>query len=305
MWTGPSYGQAKSDEGTADGLEMNRERERNGDGTSSVVTLPSVVVARRSRQREGTRWGGQFFGLGNSPSGLDKQFLCSASVLSLDEEKRALAGKATGRPSLGKKFGEVAEPFVPHRGASSTMPQKRNPISSEVVLAASKLLRANASLGLDAMVVDFERATGPWHLEWVAIPEAFVLSVGALHQTAFAMGGLVINTDAMNTILCSTKGLIVGEAVMMGLAPFFGRQPAHDIVYAACKTAIESSRPLLDVLVENHEVTGEVSQQQLAQLCEPVNYLGAAQHMVDDILELSKNQRRYIGTLTPPEDKTD
>lgn len=62
------------------------------------------------------------------------------------------------------ELGEVSEPFVPHRGASSTMPQKRNPISSEVILAIFKMLRANASLGLDAIVVDFERASGPWHL---------------------------------------------------------------------------------------------------------------------------------------------
>jgi 3-carboxy-cis,cis-muconate cycloisomerase len=35
---------------------------------------------------------------------------------------------------------------------------------------------------LDAMVQDFERATGPWHAEWMAIPESFVLTAGALHQ---------------------------------------------------------------------------------------------------------------------------
>ena len=39
------------------------------------------------------------------------------------------------------EFGEVYEPFVKGRGASSTMPQKRNPISSELMLAASKAVR--------------------------------------------------------------------------------------------------------------------------------------------------------------------
>ena len=34
------------------------------------------------------------------------------------------------------ELGEVSEPFVPHRGASSTMPQKRKPISSEVILVS-------------------------------------------------------------------------------------------------------------------------------------------------------------------------
>ncbi len=74
------------------------------------------------------------------------------------------------------EFGEVAEPFVPGRGASSTMPQKRNPISSELMFAAAKMLRERAALMLDGMMHDFERATGPWHLEWSAVPESFLLS---------------------------------------------------------------------------------------------------------------------------------
>lgn len=170
--------------------------------------------------------------------------------------------------------------------------QKRNPISSEVILAASKLLRANAGLGLDAMVVDFERASGPWHLEWVAIPEAFVLAGGALHQTNFALGGLVVNTDAMMTNLCSTRGLIVGEAVMMGLAPFVGRQPAHDIVYEACRESIESRRALLDVLRERPQVTDKVPEDKLAGLCDPTNYFGSSQLMVDHMVHV-------VGTRVP------
>lgn len=89
----------------------------------------------------------------------------------------------------------VQEPFVPHRGASSTMPQKRNPISSEAMLAASKLLRNHASAAQDAMVADFERASGPWHLEWVCVPEAFCVASGALAHAEFALGGLCVDTE--------------------------------------------------------------------------------------------------------------
>lgn len=182
------------------------------------------------------------------------------------------------------ELGEVSEPFVPHRGASSTMPQKRNPISSELVLAASKLLRANAGLALDAMVCDFERASGPWHLEWVCVPESFVYCSGALHQATFALGGLVVNVSAMATNLASTRGLIAAEAVMMGLASYVGRQPAHDVVYEACRTSIETSQPLLDVLLDNETVSSKISAEELAKLCDPLNYMGSATRMVDDVL---------------------
>ncbi|KIX03014.1 3-carboxy-cis,cis-muconate cycloisomerase [Rhinocladiella mackenziei CBS 650.93] len=202
----------------------------------------------------------------------------------------ALVGGSLGKIAYdlilmsSNELGEVSEPFVPHRGASSTMPQKRNPISSEVILAASKLLRANAGLVLDAMVADFERASGPWHLEWVAVPEAFVLVVGALHQTNFALNGLVVNTGAMMKNLLSTQGLIVGEAVMMSLAPYVGRQQAHDLVYEACKQSIESDRPLLDILKERSAITDQVHEGKLKELCDPANYLGASQLMVDEVL---------------------
>ncbi|CAI7606688.1 unnamed protein product [Penicillium discolor] len=202
----------------------------------------------------------------------------------------ALVGGTLGKIALdvmimsSNEFDEVSEPFVPHRGASSTMPQKRNPISSEVILAASKMLRANASLGLDAMVTDFERASGPWHLEWVAIPDAFVTAVGALHQTNFALGGLVVKVDSMRRNLYSTKGLIVGEAVMMGLAPHLGRQGAHDLVYEACKSAIEQNRTLLEVLEEIPSLAGITTPEQLAAFCDPLKYMGASQLMVDGMV---------------------
>lgn len=184
------------------------------------------------------------------------------------------------------EFGEVSEPFVPHRGASSTMPQKRNPISSEVIVAASKILRANAGLCLDAMVTDFERASGPWHLEWVAVPESFVVAVGALAQADFALSGLVVNVNQMECNLNSTRGLIVAEAVMMELASHIGRQKAHDLIYEACKATIEKGgdATLLETLSATETVSQSMPHDRLVELCNPTRYLGAASRMVDAVL---------------------
>ncbi|KAK1007469.1 hypothetical protein LTS01_002697 [Friedmanniomyces endolithicus] len=204
----------------------------------------------------------------------------------------ALVGGSLGKLAMdlmvmsSNELGEVSEPFVPHRGASSTMPQKRNPISSEVILAASKILRANAGLCLDAMITDFERASGPWHLEWVAVPESFVVAVGALSQAGFVLSGLVVNTQQMERNLDSSRGLIVAEAVMMDLASHIGRQQAHDLIYDACNKTIEAGEgtSLFDVLSQDERVTGAISTAKLAGLCKPANYLGAAGRMVDDVL---------------------
>lgn len=182
------------------------------------------------------------------------------------------------------EFAEVYEPFVTGRGASSTMPQKRNPISSELMLAASKGVRQQAGLMLDAMVQDFERATGPWHAEWLAIPESFVLAAGALHQAKFALGGLEVDTAQMRRNLGLSRGLIVAEAVMMALAPHTGRQQAHDLVYAACRTVNERGGTLAEALAAVPEITAHFDIGAIARLTDPANYLGAAPQMVDRVL---------------------
>jgi 3-carboxy-cis,cis-muconate cycloisomerase len=182
---------------------------------------------------------------------------------------------------------EVFEPFVTGRGASSTMPQKRNPISCELIVAAAKIVRGNVGLMLDAMAADHERATGPWHLEWVALPEAFIAAGGALRQARFMLEGLIVDAGRMRRNLDLTGGLIVAEAVMMALARHTGRQAAHDIVYGACRAALEQGTTLLQALEGRGEVTRHLAPERLAELVEPENYLGATQAMIDRALATS------------------
>ncbi len=193
---------------------------------------------------------------------------------------------------MATEIAEAFEPFEAHRGASSTMPQKRNPISSEVMVANSKAVRQHGGLMLDAMVQDFERATGPWHIEWIAVPEVFILTAGALAQARVMLEGLVVDEARMARNLAMTQGLIVGEAVMMGLAPFIGRTEAHDIVYDACRAAITSGRALADVLGENSAVSAHLSQAAIARLCNPGDYLGVAPQMVDRVVEHGNRNRK-------------
>src|SRR5262245_38724274 len=179
---------------------------------------------------------------------------------------------------------EVYEPFVKGRGASSTMPQKRNPISSELMLATAKAVRQHAGLMLDASIQDFERATGPWHAEWIAVPESFVLTAGCLHQAKFALGGLIVDEAQMAKNLDISRGLIVAEAVMMGLAPQLGRQEAHDVVYDACRRANEQHISLKDALSSDPKVTSGIDSATIDRLTAPGNYLGLAPEMVDRVL---------------------
>lgn len=185
---------------------------------------------------------------------------------------------------MQSETGEVLEPFVQGRGASSTMPQKRNPISSEMMLAAAKIVREQHSAMLDAMVQDHERATGQWHVEWQVLPTAFIIASGGLRAAREVLEGLEVRADAMEKVLATTQGLIVAEAVMMGLAPHLGRQVAHDVVYEACREALNAQKTLLDALLADRRVSGVLSENQLRDLVEPANYVGAAPEMTRRLL---------------------
>jgi len=183
------------------------------------------------------------------------------------------------------EIGEVLEPFVEGRGASSTMPQKRNPISSEMMLASAKIVREQHSAMLDAMVQDHERATGQWHVEWQALPTAFIIASGGLSAAREVLEGLEVRPDAMANVLDTTKGLIVAEAVMMGLAPTIGRQVAHDLVYECCREVINSDLTFEAALLAREEISSAISVDEIRRLVSPANYLGSAPEMTEALLK--------------------
>jgi 3-carboxy-cis,cis-muconate cycloisomerase len=183
---------------------------------------------------------------------------------------------------------EVYEPFHEGRGSSSTMPQKRNPISSVYITALTAVVRQQVAALLEAMVEDHERATGPWEIEWIVLPEIFCFAAGALAQTEFVLKGVQVDEKKMRANLDLTKGLIVSEAVMMGLGPYLGRQYAHDLVYDICRQVVATGRPLVELLAENTEIAKHLDRHALEKLCDPANYLGEAGAMVDRVLATTR-----------------
>ena len=201
-----------------------------------------------------------------------------------------LLGGTLGKLSMDVKLlmqtevAEVFEPFHHGRGSSSTMPQKRNPISSCYIHAQISVVRQHAAALMDAMVADHERSTGPWEIEWIVLPETFCLMAGALKQSRFVLEGLEVDKEAMRRNIDMTHGLVMSEAVMMGLGPFMGREAAHDLVYDICIQASQQRRHLLDLLCENKQINQHLDRAALAKLCDPANYLGQSGVMVDRVL---------------------
>jgi 3-carboxy-cis,cis-muconate cycloisomerase len=180
---------------------------------------------------------------------------------------------------------EVAEPAgTGQRGGSSTMPQKRNPISCAYITACAGVVRQHIAGLLTAMGSDLERATGPWEIEWLVLPEIFCYTAGALAQAKFMLAGLEVHPESMLRNLQITDGLINTENVMMALGPKMGREIAHDKIAAICVEVAKGKGRLIDLLAADAEIAKIFDRAALEKLLDPRSYVGLSAAMVDRVL---------------------
>jgi 3-carboxy-cis,cis-muconate cycloisomerase len=182
------------------------------------------------------------------------------------------------------EVGEASEPAEAGRGSSSTMPQKRNPVACNFIVACAAAVRQNAAALLESMVQDHERASGPWLVEWVTLPEIFLAASGALYHARKLTDGLYIDEQRMRENLGATGGLISAEAVMMAVAPHLGRDRAHELVSEISRRSVAQKKSFLDLLAERGEISQHLDRASLEKLLDPANYLGLSGEMVDRVL---------------------
>jgi 3-carboxy-cis,cis-muconate cycloisomerase len=187
------------------------------------------------------------------------------------------------------EIGELREPAGKNRGGSSSMPQKRNPVACAVVLSAAMRVPGLVSTALAVMVQENQRGLGGWHAEWEVLPEIAGLAGGALHYLTNAVSGLEVDATRMRENLETSRGLIYAEAVVMALAPDFGKSEAHHLVELACEKATVTHTHLREILLAMPAIRAYLSAERLAQLFDPRKYSGASEQMIDAVLAAAKN----------------
>jgi 3-carboxy-cis,cis-muconate cycloisomerase len=185
---------------------------------------------------------------------------------------------------MQSEVAEASEPAAPGKGGSSTMPQKRNPIGCEVVIAQARGAQALVPQVLGAMAHEHQRGAGPMQLEQLALGQILLLSHGALATLVPIAEGLVVDAARMRRNLEAGGGLIMAEAVMMGLAPHLGRGMAHDVVHHACEVALAEGVHLSDALGRDGRVAAVLDGAAIARLTDPAGYLGSAGAFTDAVL---------------------
>ena len=182
------------------------------------------------------------------------------------------------------EIGEVREEGGHLRGASSTMPQKENPVGSEAVVGLSILAAQHAGTLLAAMQGTHERAAGEWQAEWDALPLTCAAAAGALAGARSVVAGLGVFPERMRANLDEEGGSIMAEAAMMAVADVVGRADAHALVSEASSAARREGLSLQSALEQVLEPDILTAIAPLADLLEPASYLGETDEIVTNAL---------------------
>ena len=178
------------------------------------------------------------------------------------------------------EIGEVREEGGHLRGASSTMPQKANPIGSEAVVGLGILAAQHAGALLAAMQGTHERAAGEWQAEWDAVPLTCAAAAGALAGARRVIAGLEPFPGRMRENLDGQGASIMAESAMMALADVVGRADAHDLVSEAASTARSEGLTLRDALERTLEPEILAAIPPLDDVLDPGSYLGETDAIV-------------------------
>jgi 3-carboxy-cis,cis-muconate cycloisomerase len=164
------------------------------------------------------------------------------------------------------EIAEVFEPSGAGKGGSSTMPHKRNPVSSIAILANAQRVPHLVATILSAMTQDHERATGAWHSEWETLADIIQLTAGAVRQAVTMTDGLEINTAQMLKNIEATNGLIFAENISLALAEKIGKTEAHHVVEQLCKESMLSNKHLKIIALQHNIVSQHLTKPEIEAL---------------------------------------
>lgn len=193
------------------------------------------------------------------------------------------------------EIGEVREPGGHHAGASSTMPQKINPVLAESTLGLGAAAVALAPALHRAAEAGHERSAGEWQIEWHILPQIATLASSALVTMTTLLEGLQVLDQRMSDNLLADNSLLMAEAYMIVIAERIGRERAHDLVYDASTEARKSGRTLAEVLATNPALSGGELEQIKAS-----DYVGEAGRVVEMSVLRWQELRREVQLAADP-----
>jgi adenylosuccinate lyase len=179
------------------------------------------------------------------------ELLTALAILGGTLERVAVEVRHLQRTEVAEAF----EPFASGQQGSSAMPHKRNPILAERVTGMSRLLRADALVGLENMALWHERDISHSSAERFVFERALGVAAYATRTLADILDGLEVDADRMRHNLEQLGGMVYSEAVLLAMvAKGADRQAAYRLVQGAAKRAWSNDATFREALLTDPAV---------------------------------------------------
>ena len=184
-------------------------------------------------------------------------------------------------------IGEVSEAFDSKKQVgSSTMAQKKNPITSENIGGLARVVRSMLYTSYENNLQWHERDLANSSAERIILPQFYLLLEYILIKSNNVFSNLYVNEERMKLNLETAGGLPMAEAFVIALGKTdLGSQEAHELVRTITMEAEEKGTTFADAIKDNKEVKKYLSSNEIEHCLEPQNYTGHSEEIIDKVLD--------------------
>lgn len=169
---------------------------------------------------------------------------------------------------------EVEEAFGKGQKGSSSMPHKRNPITSENITGCARLLRGYMVSAYENVALWHERDISHSSVERVIMPDATTILHYALHRFAGLIENLVVFPDNMRENMERTYGLYNSQRLLNQLIDAgLSREAAYDLVQPRAMQAWEERRSFREIVLADPAITAHLTREAIEAAFDPTYHL--------------------------------
>lgn len=207
--------------------------------------------------------------LGLSPAPISTQtlqrdrhayYLSTLALIGSTMEKMAVEVRHLQRSELR----EAEEAFRKGQKGSSSMPHKRNPVSSENITGCARVLRGYMVTAYENIPLWHERDISHSSAERIILPDATTLLDYMLNRFAGVIENLVVFEDNMESNIWKTQGLVFSQRLLHKLIDKgMPREQAYDTVQPLAMKSWEEQTLFKPIVEADSTITEALTQEEI------------------------------------------
>lgn len=161
---------------------------------------------------------------------------------------------------------EVEEAFRKGQKGSSSMPHKRNPVSSENITGCARVLRGYMTTAYENIPLWHERDISHSSAERIILPDATTLLDYMLKRFSGVIENLVVFRENMENNIWKTQGLVFSQRLLHKLIDKgMPREQAYDTVQPLAMKAWEEQTLFKPLVEEDETISAHLSREEIDQ----------------------------------------